>query len=746
MIVTIPERNGAFTVLSAWKDKNRKRKEKHMPNGKNQAATFLVIAEKPSVSQALAKALEAGNKEDGYFSGENCMVSWCLGHLAEYVQPEAYDERYQKWKFEDLPIIPDEWRLTVAKDKKAQFQVLKKLLNRNDLAYVVNACDAGREGELIFRFVYELSGSKIPVKRLWISSLEDGAIREGIASLREGSAYDGILQAAVCRAKADWLIGINATRAFTTKYDKRLTVGRVQTPTLAMLVERQDQISAFTKETYYKAELEGKGIVVVSGNIREEAECDNLIEQCQGKTAVISKVEKIQKKNKPPNLYDLTTLQREANRIFGYTARETLNELQELYEARLVTYPRTDSQFITEDMEHTVLKLLEQLPAMLPFLPVDSIGRETGRIMDNRKVSDHHALLPTEESAKKDLKDLSEKQRNIFYLIGQRLAQAVSEECIYEEIVITVSCEGHEFRAKGKSIIQPGFKEIGDSFHEAIEKGGTVDNEEAADKTEADQEYRAFGELREGMEIPEITARKSRHFTSPPKPYNEDTLLAAMEMAGKQDFDKETEKKGLGTPATRASIIEKIVSSGYAERKGKQILPTVEGRELISVLPEYLKSAAMTAEWENCLLLIERGQLCEKDFLRGILEFITGMIDGCGKISQEEQNRFHQKENIGHCPVCGTAIRESKKSFYCPNKECLFVLWKENRYLANMNKKMDRKMAVDLLKNGRTHVKDLYSQKKGTTFAADLVMSIKDGRSSFELEFPKKKAGKSNGK
>ena len=720
-----------------------------MPNEKNQTAMFLVIAEKPSVSQALAKVLGAGKKEDGYFIGKNCIVCWCLGHLAEYVRPEVYDERYQKWEFADLPIIPEEWQLTVARDKKAQFQILKKLLNRNDLEYVVNACDAGREGELIFQFVYELSGSRLPVKRLWISSLEDAAIRDGFAGLKEGSLYDGISEAAVCRAKADWLIGINATRAFTTKYHKRMAIGRVQTPTLAMLVERQDQINGFTKEAYYKVELEGKRLHAVSGNIREEAECDLLAGQCHGKTAVISKVERVWKKQMPPKLYDLTTLQREANRIFGYTAQETLDALQELYEARLVTYPRTDSRFVTEDMERTVLEVLGLLPVMFPFLPVDSVGRETSRIMDNKKVSDHHALLPTKEAAKKDLKELPEKQKNIFCMVGQRLAQAVSEESIDEETVVTVSCGGQEFHAKEKVTVHPGFQKIEEYFREAAQNGETAEaanKEETADKTEADREYGTLAELQEGMEIPEVTARKSRHFTSPMKPYSEDTLLAAMETAGKQDFDKETEKKGLGTPATRAGIIEKLISLGYAERKGKQILPTVEGRELISVIPGYLKSAAMTAEWENCLLLIEKGQLCGKDFLLGILEFITGMLDGCSRISEEEQYRFHKNESIGICPVCGAAVYESKKSFYCSSKGCTFALWKENRYLANMKKQVNRKMAVDLLETGRTHIKDLYSQKKGNTFAADLVMGIQDGRCSFTLEFPKKKGGKKNGK
>lgn len=701
---------------------------------------FLVIAEKPSVSQSIARILSATEREDGYLSGKDCIVSWCLGHLAEYVSPEHYDSKYEKWEFADLPIVPEKWELSVAKDKKKQFAVLKKLLNRNDLDYVVNACDAGREGELIFKRVYNLSGSKIPVKRLWISSMEDSAIREGFANLKDGSEYENLCEASICRAKADWLIGMNATRAFTTKYYKRLTVGRVQTPTLAMLVERQDAIDGFVKEAYYKVAVEGDGIRAVSESMKDEAESIALAEKCNGKSAVIRKAEKIQKKNQPPKLYDLTTLQREANRFFGYTAQETLRELQELYEAKLVTYPRTDSQYITADMEQTALELLELLPELLPFLQGEPIGKNVGRIINNDKVSDHHALLPTKEALEQDFEELTERQRNIFRLIGQRLAQAVSEECIYEETAVTVLCEGHEFFAKGKSTVQPGFKKIEEVFRNSVQKG------KQGDKDKAENTASIPEGLQEGMEIAEVRAENSRHYSSPPKPYSEDTLLAAMERAGNQDFDENTEKKGLGTPATRASILEKLVSSGYAKRSGKQILPTVDGKELITVLPDYLKSAAMTAEWENELLLMERGKIDSREFLQEITDLIDTMIAGCSAISGEEQNRFHQRESVGTCPICGNPVYEGKKNFYCNNRECSFSLWKENRYLSSMKKLVDKKMAADLLAEGRTHVKDLYSQKTGKTFAADLLMTAEDGRANFSLEFPKNKGNAKSGR
>ena len=588
--------------------------------------------------------------------------------------------------------------------------------------------------------VYDLSGGKIPVRRLWISSMEDSAIQEGFANLKDGAEYKNLCEASICRAKADWLIGMNATRAFTTKYYKRLTVGRVQTPTLAMLVERQDAIDGFVKEAYYKVAVEGDGIRVISESIKDEAESIALAEKCNGKSAVIRKVEKIQKKSQPPKLYDLTTLQREANRFFGYTAQETLRELQELYEAKLVTYPRTDSQYITADMEQTALELLELLPELLPFLQGESIGENIGRIINNDKVSDHHALLPTKEALGQDFEELSERQRNIFRLIGQRLAQAVSEECIYEETTVTALCEGHEFSAKGKATVQPGFKGIEEAFRNAVQKG------KPADKGKTDDTFSIPGGLREGMEIAEVRAEKSRHFTSAPKPYSEDTLLLAMERAGNQDFDEDTEKKGLGTPATRAPILEKLVSSGYAKRNGKQILPTADGKELIAVLPDYLKSASMTAEWENKLLLMEKGQMDSREFLREITDLIDTMIAGCSAISGEEQGRFHQRESVGICPVCGNPVYEGKKNFYCSNRECAFSLWKENRYLSGMKKLVDKKMAAELLEKGRTHVKDLYSQKTGRTFAADLLMTAEDGRANFSLEFPKKKGSGKSGK
>ena len=692
---------------------------------------ILVIAEKPSVSGSLSKVIGATSRKNGYFEGGGYLVSWCLGHLAEYVEPNAYDKKYERWHYEDLPIIPDTWRLAVAEAKKEQFKVLSDLLNRSDLEYIVNACDAGREGESIFRRVYALAGSKAPVKRLWISSMEDASIRDGFAHLKDSSDYDHLFQAAECRAKADWLVGMNATRAFTTKYYKRLVIGRVQTPTLAMLVERQHKMDDFVREPYYKVSLSSDGLTVASDPIKEETEANHLVQNCQGKPATVTKLEKTKKTTKSPRLYDLTTLQREANRVFGYTAQDTLNTLQELYEEKLVTYPRTDSQYITEDMAGTVQGLLTDLPKIVPFLSEIAIGDQVSRLVNNAKVTDHHAILPTQEATKTDLSSLSEKQKNIFNLVGQRLAQAVSPDCIYEETAVEVLCEGAVFKAKGKVVLEPGYQDIEDAFRSYYNK-----------VKETDEKADIPASLTEGMELGSVQARKSQHFTSPPKAYTEDTLLSAMETAGNKKFDADTEKKGLGTPATRASIIEKLVNSGYAVRKGKQIIPTKDGMELIGVIPDYLKSAVLTAEWENRLLAIERGEVSADDFIQGICNLLTMVLNGCDSIPEAERQRFDARVSIGNCPLCGKPVYESVKNFYCSDKSCRFALWKENRFLANMRKTIDKKMAADLLKTGKTHVTDLYSAKKDGTFAADLVMKIENERPAFTLSFPKTNNGK----
>ena len=693
---------------------------------------FLVIAEKPSVAQSYAKNLSAYKREDGYLEGESCIVSWCLGHLAEYAQPEEYDPKYEKWQFDDLPILPEAWKLKVSKDKKKQFDVLKGLMTRSDVEYLVNGCDAGREGELIFQRVYVLAGCRKPVKRLWISSMEDAAIQKGFQTMKSEEEYKNLCMAAVCRAQADWLIGMNGTRAYTTRYFKRLVVGRVQTPTLAMLAERQERIEHFQKEAFYKVALTDGKLTVVSENIANEEAADLLAALCNGSTAVVTQMKKEDKKAFPPRLYDLTSLQREANRYFGYTAKRTLDMLQELYEEKLVTYPRTDSQFVTEDMKDSVEELVGKMPVLLPFVDYGQLGHGIKRVINNAKVSDHHAILPTKEAVEKGIADLPADKKNLMMLICQQLVQATGEEYLYEQTDITVKCQEHDFKARGKIPVQMGFKEVEKAFKHLYVKAEPVEGKEKETSIPAGYE--------EGMRLFPVKADKTTHYTSPPKPFNEDTLLAAMETAGNKEFDSETEKKGLGTPATRASIIEKLVSSGYAQRKGKQILPSTEGKELVKVMPEYLKSAVMTAEWENRLLMMEKGQITDTQFMGEITSLVRKILEVCREIPEEERRRFQTaREVIGKCPVCGCDVFEGKQNFYCSNRQCDFALWKENRFLGSMGKNLDKKMARELLDKACTHVKGLYSKKKDMKFDADLLLTLEDGKPRFHLEFPKKK-------
>lgn len=673
---------------------------------------YLVIAEKPSVSKSIAKVIGAYRQEDGYLEGGDCVVSWCLGHLAEYAAPEHYDERYENWRFEDLPILPVEWKLLVHNTKKPQFNVLRKLLRSKKFDYVVNACDAGREGEAIFRRVYALAGSKLTIKRLWISSMEDAAIQQGFENLRDGAAYDNLFAASECRAKADWLIGMNGTRAFTKKYGRKQTIGRVQTPTLAMLTERQIKIQNFVKEPYYKVELSGAGVVAVSKQMAQEQDADAMQAVCDGQCAVVGSIECKRVEKKPPKLYDLTTLQREANRYYGMTASQTLQALQELYEEKLVTYPRTDSQFVTEDMRKTVESLV---------LALDGAEADVSCVIDNSKVTDHHAILPTMQGAKCDKEKLSETKQKILSLIIWKLVQAVQPPFIYEDVLVTVCCQEQNFTAKYKNVLQPGY---------TAKPVPLVEPEKNKDAS-------LPNDLEQGMVIPVVRAEKKQGFTSPPKVYTEDTLLSAMETAGNKEFEKDTEKKGLGTPATRAAILEKLISSGYVERKGKQMIPTEDGVAAIHNIPDYLKSASMTAEWENDLLRMERGEIKPHDFMQGIHGLIDRMLADLRQIPTVAAACNYNTVSVGNCPVCGNPVHESKLNFCCADRSCNFALWKESKYLSNMRKTMNKKMAADLLKKGRTHVKDFYSAKKDKTFAADLVMRVEDGRAQYSLEFPK---------
>lgn len=689
----------------------------------------LVIAEKPSVAQTIAKVIGAYERHDGYVEGSGYLVSWCVGHLVGLAQADSYEERYKKWNYEDLPIVPEDWKYEVASDKKKQFAILKELMFREDVDELIEATDAGREGELIFRLVYYIAGCEKPFKRLWISSMEDTAIKEGFANLRDGSQYDALYQSALCRSQADWIVGINGTRLFSTLYNQKLTVGRVQTPTLAMLAERSSQIDTFKKEKYFNVHLSLDGMDVTKEKVFDAQEATRLQNACQGQMATINSVNKTEKSVNPLKLYDLTTLQRESNRYFGYTAQQTLDATQALYEKKLVTYPRTDSQFLTEDMEATALAVIGLITEKLGFeaAPAPDIKR----VMNNKKVSDHHAIIPTAELGKQSVQDLPVREKDILRLIAQRLVSSTAQKHCFVETEIIVECAGETFATKGKVITEPGWKCVEDSFRKSLK----------SKEKEAD-EAPVLPQVNEGMTYQPVQAQLTEHFTSPPKPYSEDSLLSAMETAGNQDFDEDTEKKGLGTPATRASIIEKLVKSNYVERKGKQLLPTKDGINLACVLPDAVKSAKLTADWENTLMQIEKGLSSPKEFMEGIVAMTADLVKTYHFLSEEEKGRFAgskpEKEQIGICPRCGAPIYEGQKNFYCSNRECKFVLWKETKFLTGMKKKLTKKMAVSLLKDGKVKVTGFYSQKTGKNFDATLVLDDTGTYANYKMEFPRK--------
>ena len=676
----------------------------------------LVIAEKPSVARSIAAVIGATEKQNGYWQGGGYLVSWCIGHLVSFAEAGQYDEKYCKWRYEDLPILPQPWQFIVPDEKKPQFEIVRALLNHPDVDSVTAATDAGREGELIFRFVYQMAGCTKPVKRLWISSMEDAAIREGFANLRPDSDYDALYQSALCRAKADWLVGINATRLFSVLYHKTLTVGRVQTPTLKMLVDRDAKILRFQKERYYTVGIQSGNMKADSGRIASMDEANNLKAACAGNDAICASIQREKKTEPPPKLYDLTTLQREANRLFGFTAKQTLDYAQQLYEKKLLTYPRTDSQYLTEDMGQTTQYLVSDLLGLLSFAQGLALTPDVGRVLNSKKVSDHHAIIPTAEFAKQGFTGLAESECKLMNLVCAKLLCAVAAPHEYETVTAVFSCAGNEFIAKGKTVLIPGWKEIDQRFRSTLK----ADTEEEV--------LNALPELAEGQRF-SVVADISEHFTSPPKAYTEDTLLSAMERAGAEDMPEDAERKGLGTPATRAAILEKLVQMGFVQRKGKQLVPTKDGINLAVVLPESLTSSALTAEWENRLTEIAKGSADPDEFMAEIEAQVCQLVKTYSCISADKQNLFQsERVIIGKCPRCGENIYEGKKNFYCGNRGCQFVMWKNDRFFEQRKKAFTPKIAAALLKDGKAKVKGLYSEKTGKTYDATVLLADTEGK------------------
>ena len=693
----------------------------------------LVICEKPSVAKAVASALGASSRADGFYEGSGLIVSWCVGHLVSPLDAGGYDERFKKWRYEDLPLLPEPFRYAPIPGKEAALDNVTRLMAREDVTEIVNACDAGREGELIFRLVYEMAGCRKPVLRLWISSMEDSAIREGFSDLRPGAEYEALYQSALCRQRADWLVGINATRLFSVLYHRTLNVGRVQTPTLSLLAARDAKITLFQKEKYHLLRLTLDGAEAVSEKFADPAEAEQAAAMCKGAAVTCTSVTKEQKKERPPKLYDLTALQREANRLLGYTARQTLDYAQSLYEKKLLTYPRTDSRYLTADMAETASCVIHLAAKLPPFDTCHEFFPLVEALVSDRDVSDHHAIIPTMEIEKADIKALPAGERSLFLLVCCRLLCASAEPYVYEAVTAAFDCGGRTFTAKGRRVLSQGWREIEGLFRAFLKDTPADGDGEAADG--------ALPELTEGQVFDSAEVSVTEHFTQPPKPYTEDTLLSAMENAGKDDIPDEAERKGLGTPATRAAIIEKLVAAGFVERKGKSLIPTKAGINLVTVLPEPLTSPMLTAEWERKLTEIARGGSDPETFLEGIRNMVRDLVQTYSCISEEGKTLFApEKEVIGVCPRCGQPVYEGKKNFACSDRSCGFVLWKNDRFWTSRKKELTKKMAADLLKKGRTQVKGMWSEKKQATYDAAVVLCDTGGKYiDFKLEFSKNK-------
>ena len=683
----------------------------------------LVLAEKPSVAMSLSKVIGADQRGDGYMEGNGYLVSWCVGHLVELSQPEAYDEKYAKWKYDDLPILPEHWQYQVSASTKKQFGILKKLMQRKDVESLICATDAGREGELIFRLVYHQCGCKKPVERLWISSMEDSAIREGFQKLRPGTEYDALYEAALCRERADWMVGINASRLFSCLYNQPLAVGRVMTPVLAMTVLQEAAIAAFVPEKFYTVSLTlADGGTASSKRFAQKADAELLLSKCRKeKRVTVQKMERKEKSESPPQLYDLTALQRDANRLLGFTAQQTLDYAQSLYEKRLITYPRTDSRFLTEDMAASLLGLVTDTGKA--FAVEEPIPIHVQQVINGSKVTDHHALLPTKSMANADLAALPAGERNILRLIATRLLCAVGEPHRYAETTIITICAGEEFSAKGKVVLSEGWK--------------TVERKMLGDLLGKQKEAVVLPDVKEQSQCSVAGAELKEGQTSPPKPYTEDTLLSAMQAAGADSMPEGVERQGIGTPATRAATIEKLVQKGFLERKGskktKVLLPTDKGKALITVMPEEIQSPEMTADWETKLLQIERSEMEPSEFMTEIKEMISSLVTTTE--AAKGANALMKNKIIGVCPNCGKPVVEREKGWFCENRECRFVLWKDNAFLKRLGKRMDAHVADKLLRDGRVRLKDCKSAK-GKTYNAIVLLSCEaDGRSKFSLEF-----------
>ena len=714
----------------------------------------LVIAEKPSVAQSIAKVIGAGRKKDGYLEGNGYLVSWCFGHLVELCEPQDYDEKYEKWRKEDLPIVPDPFRYRISEDTKKQFRKLKELMERDDVDGLIEATDAGREGELIFRLVYQEAHCRKPFERLWISSMEDDAIREGFRNLKPSSAYDALYEAALCRERADWLVGINATRLFSTLYRQTLNVGRVMTPTLAMLTGREEEIMQFKPEPVYTLKITAGAVTADGEKIKDRQEAEKRLAMLKREeAATVSKMEEVQKEDKPPLLYDLTTLQRDANRMYGFTAQQTLDLAQSLYEKKLATYPRTDSRYLTDEMDDSTKRLACLMKEKWGYTKL--VPLNTNRVIDSKKVSDHHAILPTENVYDVTFSELPEGEQKILSLLAARLLSALGNPCKYTEYHLEFTAADQTFKASAKTVTDPGWKNVeGWILGKRAEEKDEPENPDEEKTASGDESNKILEALSadpdyfaEGRQMKIVDAAIHEGMTKPKPRYTESTLLSAMERAGAKETPDEAERKGLGTPATRAGVIEKLVRIGFVERRGsrktKYLVPTHKGISLVTVMPEEIRSPLLTADWEQKLLKVERKELAPEAFMKDIETMISTLVDTYEAVQDAEVMKKESAEKIGTCPACGSAVVERKKGYFCSNRECRFALWKENRYFDAIGKKMTRQIAESLLTSGKVNLTKCRSRKSGSTYDATLLMTTgDDGSVTFRMEFPDRKGAK----
>jgi DNA topoisomerase-3 len=744
----------------------------------------LVICEKPSLAQSIAAVLNAKKRKDGFFEGEDFLVSWCYGHLVELAPADAYGEQYKRWAYDKLPIMRDAgaWQYRVSADKNKQFDILCSLMKRGYVKSIVCATDAGREGELIFRLVYEQAGCTKPVQRLWISSLEDAAVRKGFDNLRPGSDFDNLYRAALCRSKADYLVGINATRLFSCLYGVTLNVGRVQSPTLALIVNREAAIGGFVSKPFYTPQIDCGAFTASGDRLTDATRAEAVRSATDGKDAAVVSIEKQQKNTAPPKLYDLTTLQREANRLFGFTAQQTLDYTQTLYEKKLCSYPRTDSRYLTSDMAKGLPALVQAVSDALPFLTVDSTSGNGGKLTINpmfvvkdSAVNDHHAIIPTAAMPKADLSALPAGERGVLLMIATRLLCAVGQKHSYEAVTVVLGCAAHAFTAKGKTVITDGWKAIDAAFKASLKTKAGAKNAEGNigmdgdgdSEVDEDGKNAPLPQLTKNQLFPSVSASVKEGKTSPPARYNDATLLSAMETAGVEDFPEGAERLGLGTPATRAATIEKLIKTGFVERQKKSLVPTAKGINLIAVLPEEVKSPLLTADWEQRLMLVQNGELSDSDFMDGIAALTQRLVAAHSAPVEEYARLFTQatgsangpgnspapdpKSIIGNCPRCNSPVTVKAKGgtansrmpdYFCSNRACKFAMWANNRFFEAKRKKLDKKTAAALLKEGRVFFSDLFSEKTGKTYAAAVLLEDAGDRVNFKLEFGN--AGKSN--